>query len=75
MYKIDKDIPIMDSKAGSKGPPTKYPFQKMDIGDSIFVEKPKFIYHHTWGKSNNVKFSSRKVTENGIIGIRIWRVK
>lgn len=78
--KIDKGIPIPGWGGGRRG--FKYPFHKMEIGDSAF-----FPGEHAngrvknaadaWAKSpngNGRKYSARSVTESGVTGVRIWRV-
>ena len=74
MFKIDKKIPLPSLRK----PTTHYPFAKMKVGDSFFVPVKKPVDASRarcaaiqYGKRNNIKFATRKVTG----GIRIWRVK
>lgn len=70
--KIDKGIPA------PKGP-NKYPFPDMRVGDSFFAPiNPR----HSGGLTSNAKriypgtgWRSSRVTENGITGVRVWRIK
>jgi len=66
--KIDKDIPM---EAGSK-----YPWRKMEIGDSCYVEKESmnstrnsaYWYGH---RNPPFKIATRKEGK----GFRLWRIK
>ncbi len=76
--KIDKEIPLPTKSK-------KYPLDQLNVGDSFFVscngEEPirtrarigptmTRIYHAT-----KKRFTSKLGIENGIAGVRIWRVK
>jgi hypothetical protein len=72
--KIEKNIPIPGIRGGALT--RKYPFNEMEVGDSIFVEKRKGLYNPgnaagNYGKTHGMKFSVRKVEG----GFRIWRIK
>ena len=68
MIKIDKNVPM--PSAG------KYPFGDMDVGDSFFVAgKTAAQMGGTMHFRKPKKFTTRTVTENGVKGIRIWRVE
>ncbi len=73
MKQIDKNIPVPEFRKGN----TKFPFDKMEVGDS-------FLYHTettqrrinncntltcNYGKLHNKKFNYAKTDE----GIRVWR--
>ena len=72
--KIDSDIPI-DANY-TNGRPEKYPWRKMDIGDSFFVSSdmmsPKRVSTYAWeaGLRTGRKFACRRQED----GIRIWRI-
>lgn len=81
MIKVDKDIPI--PKYWQR---TMYPFANMKVGDSFFVPNMKKINGSTmsrkvtmaayvYGWRHEMKFITRTVTEEGIVGIRVWRIK
>lgn len=67
MYQIEKNIPV----AG------KYPFEKMEVGDSFYVEGDKKAKANlrmaafTYRKNANVKFATKSDDK----GIRIWRTE
>ena len=71
---IEKSIPIPDVTLGA---PTKYPFTKMEVGDSSFFGgapigpkcKP-YIAAKSRGYASGKKFTGRTVDG----GVRIWRV-
>jgi hypothetical protein len=80
MYKIDKKVPVPKHEYG-----IKYPFKKMEVGDSFFVPKDdvtdrnsirQACYYMQRKMENAVKF--RVVNEDndtGFIGYRVFRVK
>lgn len=71
---VEKGVPIPSKTA----PHSKYPFSKMSIGDSFFapVNTPRI-----WGsisaycKRHGGKFTARAVTENGVQGVRVWKLE
>lgn len=59
-----------------------YPdFKAMDVGDSVFVAHDgsilkcgAYLYVKTIQKRDRrYRFAGRSVTENGVVGVRIWR--
>lgn len=68
--KVEKGIPLPISFQAQR-----YPFDKMDIGDSFFIEKVEAqrlsAAASLYGKRNNMKFSVRSIDN----GYRCWRVK
>lgn len=67
-YKIEKNIPIPASRS-------KYPFNKMEIGESVFFE---YVFGlkarsaaDSYGRAHKKRFVSRKVES----GLRVWRVE
>lgn len=72
--KIEKGVPIPEKSLMRK---TKYPFRKMDIGDSIYIECDKD------GMKNAVmaayqcahRYGGRYVHQADEKGIRIWRAE
>lgn len=79
MFKIDKNVKMPPK--GQK--PSKYPFQQMEVGDSFFVPNPKdkkrspitSATHSANKKLAPKRFTSRTVTESGVMGMRIWRTQ
>lgn len=77
MFKIDKTRPIPDGSVSNR-----YPFPEMEIGDSFFVPHNQIQTNNQvrasaslQGKNLGFKFRTRTVTEDGIVGIRVWRIK
>ena len=74
MIKVDKNIPMPPRKTNMGS--SKYPFPTMDVGDSFFLAgaaKGKFgglLY-----KNKPKRFAPRNVVENGISGVRVWRIE
>jgi hypothetical protein len=69
-FKIEKGIPPPIGKKNGK-----YPYDKMDVGDSFYIEGAKIttisasIYHQN--KKNKNKFASKTVDS----GVRVWRIQ
>lgn len=75
MIKINKGIEMPKT---TQGRPSKYPFEKMEVGDSF--EYPKGIYKGSllsaaknWAKRNNKKWDFSVRTIDG--KFRLWRTK
>lgn len=74
--KIDKGVPAPAISA--QGRPVQYPWHEMQPGDSIFV--PGRTVHQLGGtiatprRIPGTKWTARTATENGVRGVRIWRV-
>ena len=78
-FKIEKDIPIPPARRSSK---RKYPFNKMQIGESILIEgdrkklRKASCAAQVYGKRNSKKFISRLLEKDGeFFGVRLWRVE
>lgn len=72
--KIDKGIPLPEPQRGAHS--LKYPFQQMEVGDSVFFEGQKigdrpYIAAKKCGRTKGRRFSGRNVEG----GVRIWRVE
>lgn len=77
MVKIDKGFPI--PKRGQRVIAVyKYPFSKMQVGDSFFTptSRPNNMYTiaHRAAKIFNHKYTCRSVVEDEVAGVRIWRI-
>lgn len=78
---FDKHIPF---DKGLQIPKRKHPpFLQMEVHDSLFVvhngsilKCPAYVYAATIQKRTNkrYRFAGRSVVENGVKGVRIWRV-
>ncbi len=77
MIKIDKGIEIPPENRGRKA---KYPFRDMEVGDSFFIPKKECASSGAL-QARGIKVlgtgttTVRKVTEKGVYGFRIWRIK
>lgn len=73
--KIEKGIPVP-----SKGRKSRlYPLADMQVGDSFFAPG-RVVQQLTAAvarpaKIMGAKFACRTVTENGVKGVRVWRVE
>jgi len=83
MIKIDKGIPIPNN-VSSKGRPTKYPWEDMEVGDSFlfpsntispltstFARNILNEKRHQLFMSHPKRYLTRKTSE----GYRCWRIK
>lgn len=58
-----------------RGRRSKYPFREMEIGDSFFAPGSSVIGIHGCARRHRpMKFTCRSLVENGIAGIRVWRI-
>ena len=65
----------------TKGVPTphrgrsKYPFRGMELGDSFFAPGATVIGLHGCARRHRpMRFTCRSVVENGVAGVRVWRI-
>jgi len=77
-YKIDDDVP-MPRRRG------KYPLGELDVGQSFFVPDARTDQSQfgdgpvivptvsVYGAQNGKKFTCLRRTENGVVGVRVWR--
>ena len=76
MIKIDKGKPI--AAHPKKAKVSKYPWPDMEVGDSFFLPGMNVAAFsgsaHTAGRRTGKKFSLRTLTEDGVKGVRCWRV-
>jgi len=76
-FKIDKNVPIPEGRWGKRR--KKYPFDEMEVGDSFFIHGGKqesitSIMRH-WREKLGHKYTTRSVVENGVKGVRVWRIE
>lgn len=82
-FKIESGIPIKNTK----GRPHTYPFEKMKMGDSFFVEvqegeNPKYIQtklstlarRYSFRYSPEAKYTTSIEKNEEKVGVRVWRV-
>jgi hypothetical protein len=65
--KIDKGVPLPPPRG-------KYPYARMEVGESCFIPG---ITQYGVGLQHlkPKKFARHVVTENGVRGVRVWRVE
>lgn len=78
-YPIDKGVPIPPINKAYKGSTNPvYPWHRMEIGDSFFVgdARTNIVTRMACQTSARfpMKFTCRTLTENGVRGVRVWRV-
>lgn len=80
-YQITNAVPLPPRKPRKNTYKSKYPFKMMSPGDSFFAPgiKGKTIYmaaYQAFKKmGGKTKFKVIELTENGVSGSRVWRVK
>lgn len=77
--KIDSDVKIPEFVRTNIGSTAKYPFRAMRVGDSIFMggkdgEILSAAARKFAQRNPEWAFIRRTVCENGVVGIRVWRV-
>jgi hypothetical protein len=75
MTNFEFNVPVPERKKGVVGS-DKHGVVNFPIGGSIFFQniKANKIYSCVVQKNPGGKFTSRNVTEDGIKGVRIWRL-
>jgi hypothetical protein len=73
MFRIDKTIPPPPSRAANY----KYPFDRLEVGDSIFLadKRSRAEFSGSLYQLKPKRFVSRMVTEKGKVGVRVWRIE
>ncbi len=77
---VEKGIPV-PPRTGGGDTTKKYPLSDLEVGDSFFVEgsyektKSAQVRASQYGAAHGLKFTTRSVAENGVLGMRIWRVE
>lgn len=88
MVNVDKNIPLPARGVGAVAAHgnSKWPWRKMKMGDSFFAagyaqstsqrKNGQLVISTTAGVSAipGSKWATRLVTENGVRGVRVWRV-
>ena len=68
---LDKGVPSPDRHQRSK-----YPWDDMEVGDSFFAPGTKASsLNGAISMRRPKKFTRRTLVENGVKGIRVWRVE
>lgn len=79
-FKIDDDVPVpAPSGRKSKGY-SKYPFRELkNVGQSFFVPNVSTSTLSAriakWRAELGWEFTAKSTTENGVSGVRVWRIK
>lgn len=71
MYTIEKNIPYPDARS-------KYPFPRMDVGDSFFIPATDIVGSRVSVALNYYKKKNPKkafITRKSADGMRVWRIK
>lgn len=69
-------ISITKGMPAPRGRRAKYPFRDMEIGDSFFAPGSSVIGIHGCARRHRpMRFTCRTVVEDGVAGIRVWRIE
>ena len=69
-------IAITKGVPAPRGRRAKYPFRDMEIGDSFFAPGSSVIGIHGCARRHRpMRFTCRSVVENGVSGIKVWRIE
>ncbi|MEI7599672.1 MAG: hypothetical protein WCJ41_10150 [Aestuariivirga sp.] len=68
-------IAITKGVPAPRGRRAKYPFPAMEIGDSFFAPGSSVIGIHGCARRHRpMRFTCRSIVEDGVAGIRVWRI-
>jgi len=71
-----RTIEITKGMPTPRGRRAKYPFRDMEIGDSFFAAGSSVIGIHGCARRHRpMRFTCRSVVEDGVAGIRVWRIE
>ena len=82
-FKVEKGVPVPPIVRKGVTHKTKYPWREMEVGDSFFVpcrdgRDVRGMQRSFSGKKRaahyGIRTKTRQSTENGVLGIRVWRV-
>lgn len=70
VVKIDKGVPVPAPYNA------KYPWKSLKINDSFFIPQAQRTQSnlHAAALQSKIKVKTRTVTENGVKGVRVWRI-
>lgn len=74
LFQVDRNVPLPPAKTLYQ---RKYPFNVMAVGDSFFVPgvtRQQMAGPIRYATCECRKFTTRRTTENGVAGLRIWRI-
>ena len=77
-YEIEDGVPLPDGE-GRGGRPTIYPLADLEVGQSFFAAgKSTSNLSSAWNtpgvKRLGREFTSQSTVENGVEGVRVWRI-
>lgn len=68
---IDKNIPLPSERT------SKYPVRQLELGESFFapnISRTNIASSLQYAAGLGRKFATRRVTEDGVRGLRVWRI-
>ena len=69
MIELSSDVPIPTIKHR----PPKYPYYQMLVGESFFVAR-NHVNSTDWARVTGFKFRTHRCVEDGVSGMRIFRI-
>lgn len=78
-FKIDDDVPMPPPAGPRAKGKSKYPFAELSVGRSFFApgvsSSGMLTLCKKWREARGWDFTTRRVTENGVSGVRVWRIE
>ena len=73
---IEKNIPIPGRSGGKLGETGLKMLAAMAVGDSVFLAGyASYSLSPKYQRQYGIKITTRKVIENGAVGMRVWRIE
>ncbi|MFO1130747.1 MAG: hypothetical protein U1E16_01835 [Hyphomicrobiales bacterium] len=74
--RFDEEIEITKGLPTPQRGRSKYPFRDMELGDSFFAPGASVIGLHGCARRHRpMRFTCRTLVENGVAGVRVWRIR
>ena len=76
MYKIEKNVPMIEPNTTGRGRKSIYPWNDMEVGDSFMVSKDEARAASFSMRNWNVKNKPKKLSSRGLPNKdrRFWRI-
>jgi hypothetical protein len=68
-------VPLPYGVGSKTGRGALSPWRELQVGDSFFLPNRNQQSTKYWSRQTGWSFTTRKVRENDVVGIRVWRTK
>lgn len=75
MFEIEKNLPLPERQRGTPGRNAKYPFAKLEVGDSFFIPGIKVQSASRNANYHSMRLGRKFVCRTVDGGVRIWRIE